>query len=140
MTTTRRKLADIGRPLFDAAAEGRLVIPQCSSCGRHFFYPTVLCPHCHSKEWLWVESAGTGAVYSFTVVHRPLSSRLPAPYIIVIVGLDEGIRMMGNLLNCGIDDVAIGDRVRVTFAPGVDERVVPMFTPDTASGMGTASA
>lgn len=127
MREPRQKLGDIARPYFDAAARGELVIPQCNSCRRHFFYATVLCQHCHSGDWEWVRSDGAGAIYSHTAVHRPLGSSLPAPYIVVVVELDEGIRMMGNLLDCADDVVKIGQRVSVDFAPSWQGDAVPMF-------------
>jgi hypothetical protein len=127
MATTRKKLADIGAPYFEGAERGDLVIPRCSSCRRYFFYPTVLCPQCHATERTWEKVSGAGSIYSYTVVYRPLSSRLSAPYVVAVIELDEGVRMMGNVLGSDPDDIAIGDRVGVTFAEGGDGRTVPMF-------------
>jgi uncharacterized OB-fold protein len=127
MTVPRQKLADISRPYFAAAERGQLLLPRCLTCGRNFFYPTVLCQHCHSSEWEWVPSPGEGTIYSHTAVHRPLGSSLPAPYVVVVVELTEGIRMMGNLLDADPDAVEIGQAVRVDFAPSWQGQVVPMF-------------
>lgn len=127
MQDPRSKLADIGRPYFEGAERGELLLPRCNSCGRHFFYATVLCQHCRSDDWDWVPSKGDGEVYSHTAVHRPLGSSLKAPYVVVVVTLDEGVRVMSNLLDADPDTVAIGQRVKVDFARDWQGTVVPMF-------------
>jgi uncharacterized protein len=123
----RTNLADISRPYFEAAERGELVLPRCNRCGRHFFYATVLCQHCHTPDWDWQPSAGRGTIYSYTAVYRPLGSWFEAPYVVVVVELDEGIRMMGNLLGADPEAVAIGQPVRVDFAGSWQGRTVPMF-------------
>jgi hypothetical protein len=132
----RSNLADISRPYFEAAERGELVLPRCNRCGRHFFYATVLCQHCHTSDWDWQPSAGRGTIYSYTVVHRPLGSWFEAPYVVVVVELEEGIRMMGNLLGADPEAAAIGQPVRVDFAGSWQGRTVPMFrlAPAIASG------
>ncbi|HEY1688371.1 MAG TPA: Zn-ribbon domain-containing OB-fold protein [Solirubrobacteraceae bacterium] len=127
MPSPRSNLADIGRPYFEAAERGQLLLPRCNSCGRHFFYGTVLCQHCRSDDWDWVPSAGNGSIYSYTVVHRPLGSSLKAPYVVVVVTLEEGVRVMANLLDADPEAVAIDQRVQVDFAPDWQGKVVPMF-------------
>jgi uncharacterized protein len=129
MTAPRQRLADIADPYFAAAKRHELVLPRCSSCDRHFFYPTVLCPHCHSSEWTWVPAGGDGVVYSFTVVHRPLGSSMPAPYVVAVVALPEGVRLMANLVGEGADSCEIGMPVRVDFSESWDGRTVPVFRP-----------
>jgi uncharacterized protein len=125
----RSNLAEIAVPFFEACERGELVIPRCDACGRLFFYPTVLCPRCHSDEWGWQRVSGDATIYSFTEVHRPLGSQLPAPYVVAVVTLaeDESVRMMTNILDVSPGELALGDPVKVRFGTSWDGRTVPMF-------------
>jgi uncharacterized protein len=105
------------RPFWEACARGELLYQRCVSCGRAQFYPRAHCAHCHSGGLEWRRSLGVGAVYSHTTVHRaPTPAFKPmVPYVIALVDLDEGFRMMMNVLDCEPSKVAIGTRVRVVF-------------------------
>ncbi|HVL59413.1 MAG TPA: Zn-ribbon domain-containing OB-fold protein [Burkholderiaceae bacterium] len=113
------------RPFWDAAAAGRLLLKRCGDCGRTHFYPRPLCPFCSSDRTEWCEAAGTGTVYTFSVMRRGT----PVPYAIAYVTLDEGVTMLTNLVDCDLDAIRIGDRVRVVFKPSDGGPPVPMFTP-----------
>lgn len=113
------------RPWFDAAAAGRLLIGLCHDCRRHHFYPRAICPHCMSDRTERVEAAGSGSIYSFSVMRRGV----PAPYAIAYVTLDEGVTMLTNLVDCDFDALAIGQRVRVVFKPSENGTPVPVFAP-----------
>jgi uncharacterized protein len=128
-----RNLAELSDPFFAAAAEGRLVIPRCDQCNRFFFYPTVLCPHCHTMGHTWVEAAGTARVYSFTAVYRAPAINVPTPYVVGVVELPEGIRMMTNIVDCSADDVSIGMPVKVRFGANWEGRQLPFFAPADSS-------
>jgi uncharacterized OB-fold protein len=117
------------RPFWEAAAEHRLLIQHCTNCDNFVFYPRALCPHCHSEGLEWREASGGGTIYSFTV------SRLPAgpgfkddvPYVVAIVELEEGPRMMSNVTVDDVGKVRIGERVRVCFEDVTDEITLPKF-------------
>lgn len=116
-------------PYWDAAREHRLVLQRCTACDRHVFYPRGICPHCHGGPLDWVEASGGGVVHSFTVAHRPAGPAFAArtPYVVVLVDLDEGPRMLSNL---HVDDVAtvrVGQRVVVDFED-VGDVTLPVFT------------
>lgn len=113
------------QPYFDAAAQGRLVIRQCVACSRFHHYPRAQCPHCMGAELRWVPAAGTGVIYTFSVTRRGVE----VPYCIAYVTLDEGVTMMTNIVDCDLDAVRIGQRVRVVFKAAEDGTAVPMFTP-----------
>jgi len=113
------------RRWWDAAAERRLLVGHCEACGRHHFYPRALCPHCMSDRTAWVEAGGGGVIYSFSVMRRGV----PAPYAIAYVKLDEGVSMLTNLVDCDFDALAIGQRVRVSFAASASGALVPVFAP-----------
>ena len=114
-------------PFWEAAAAGRLLLKFCRQCGRTHWYPRALCPHCHSSDLEWRESAGWGSVYSFTVVRRA-----EPPYVLAYVQLEEGPRLLTNIVDCDPDSVQIGQRVSVTFRPAAEGRAMPVFRPAAA--------
>ena len=113
------------KPFWDAAAEGKLLIKRCRACGEAHYYPRALCPHCFSAETAWQEAKGEGTIYSYSVVRRGA----PVPYAIAYVTLAEGVTMMSNIVDCDLDAVRIGQKVRVVFKPSEGGPPVPMFTP-----------
>ena len=110
---------------FDAAAQGKVMLKRCAACGEFHFYPRPLCPFCFSDRTEWVEAQGTGTVYTFSVTRRAG----PVPYAIAYVTLDEGVSMMTNIVDCDLDTIRIGQRVRVVFKPTDGGPPVPMFAP-----------
>jgi uncharacterized OB-fold protein len=123
------KLSDYAKPHFEGCARGELMIPYCPGCERFFFYATVLCPRCHTPDWEWRQASGLGTVYSFTVVHRRLGPGLPAPYVVGVVELEEGVRLMTNLVDFDEDRLAIGALVTARFGTSWDGRDVALFAP-----------
>ena len=116
-------------PYWNAARASRLVIRKCKACSELHFMPRHLCPVCWSDQLEWVDAKGTGTVHSFTVVRRasdPAFAPL-VPYVVALIELDEGPRMMANILGEGALDVQIGDRVRATFQDRGDGARVPQF-------------
>ncbi|MDN3516540.1 Zn-ribbon domain-containing OB-fold protein [Aquisalimonas lutea] len=111
---------------FAAANEGRLLIKRCTACGETHFYPRAVCPFCLGGETVWEESAGRGSVYTFSVTRRAG----PTPYAIAFVTLDEGVSMMTNIVDCDLDDIHVGQRVRVVFRDTDGEYRVPCFAPE----------
>lgn len=94
---------------WEAASNGELLIKHCASCGEHHYYPRVFCPHCHSEQVEWVKAAGTGRIYTYTVM------RVGKPYAMAFVELDEGPRLMTNIVDCDFDTLHIGQQVQVVF-------------------------
>lgn len=118
------------KPFWDAAAEGRLVLPRCEACETVIWYPRTLCPACGAAAISWIDAAGTGTVYSFTVVHKGQGPyRDAAPYVVAYVELDEGPRMMTNIVDCDPAAVRIGMAVTVVFHPTDKETAIPRFRP-----------
>jgi uncharacterized OB-fold protein len=110
-------------PFFDAAREGRLLLKLCADCNQVHYYPRAVCPFCASPRTEWIDAAGRGVIYSYSVMRRA-----DKPYAIAYVTLDEGVTVLTNLVDCDFDRLRIGDPVRAVFkAQG--ELVVPMFTP-----------
>lgn len=105
----------VSAPFWEAASESRLVIQRCDACERYVWYPRALCPHCGSMALTWTPVAGAGTIYSLSVHHRPARPELAdkTPYVIVLVDLDEGVRMMARMADGTVaDEVSIGRRVR----------------------------
>jgi hypothetical protein len=118
------------KPYWQAAAEDRLVIRKCNSCGNVHFMPRYLCPSCWSEDLEWIEACGKGTVYSFTVIRRasdPAFSSL-VPYVVALIDLEEGPRMMANVIGPNAIEVSIGDTVEVLFEDRGAETKVPQFT------------
>lgn len=114
---------------WDAAARGRLVAQRCRGCGRLRHPPRPVCPDCHSLESEVIELAGTGSVYSYAVLHHPRNSQFSYPLVAVLVDLEEGVRVMSNLVGVEPADVRIGMPVQVAFASTADDLAVPVFEP-----------
>ncbi|MCW5658688.1 MAG: Zn-ribbon domain-containing OB-fold protein [Burkholderiaceae bacterium] len=112
------------RAYWDAAAEGRLLLKHCAACGHSHFYPRAICPHCLSDATEWRDSPGMGTIYSFSVMRR-----VAQPYAIAYVALDEGVTMMSNIIDCDLDALAIGQRVKVAFRPSDGPLAIPVFVP-----------
>jgi uncharacterized protein len=117
-------------PYWNAAAQGRLVIQKCSDCGAFRFYPRLVCPSCMSEKVEWVEASGRGRVYSYTIVHRaPPAFRDDAPYVVVVVELEEGVRLMSRLDIDPPGAATIDMPVKVTFEKISDDITLPHFVP-----------
>lgn len=116
------------QPYWAGAAEGQLMLNKCTKCGLVYYYPRALCPDCFSNEVEWVEAAGTGEVYSYSVAQT--MSGWPEedlPLVVAYIELDEGPRMLTNV-DADPNTVQIGTRVEVTFADTDESDLsVPLF-------------
>lgn len=118
-------------PFWDACAQHRLVLPRCESCAEVIWYPRLVCPSCGGTTVTWVEASGRGTVYSFSVVRKGQGPyRDVAPYVLAYVELDEGPRVMTNIVGVDPDGVRVGQAVRVVFDDTGDGDALPRFTPD----------
>ena len=117
-------------PYWEAAAESRLLIQRCQSCTRHQFYPRAFCMACLSDRLEWVESAGLGRIYTFTICRIPANPSMKdkVPYAVAVIDLDEGVRMLTDIVDCPIDQIRIGARVEVRFERISSTCVLPQFT------------
>ena len=114
--------------------QGELRYQRCNACNNVVFTPRAHCDKCGSLELMWQQSAGTGTIYTYSVVRQ---NRNPAfvdlgAYVVAYVDLDEGFRMMTNIVGIAdpLKDVQIGQRVQVEFEPqDSGEYPVPVFRP-----------
>ncbi len=118
------------QPFWDGTAAGELRVQHCLACDLHYFYPRPFCPHCGASEVEWVTAAGRATLYSYVINHRPAPG-FEAPYAIAVVELDEGVRMMTNIVNTDItpENLRLDMPLRVVFAPRGDV-FVPLFEPE----------
>jgi uncharacterized OB-fold protein len=128
------------QPFWDATARGELVVQWCEECQEAQFHPGPLCRTCGGEPG-WKVTNGQGAVYTYTIVHQ---SRTPpfdtlVPYIVAMIDLDDGPRMMTNVIGCPIDQVHVGMRVEVGFAAEVDGIALPFWQPAVAPAAAAAA-
>ena len=120
------------RPFWEAAKRHELLLPECTACGRYHFYPRAVCPHCLGKTFTWKRASGRGTVHTFSVVHRGLKDfPLGSPYVLAIVDLPEGVKMMTNLVEVPTDpaEIRIGGPVEVVFTEVSETIALPRFRP-----------
>ncbi len=118
------------KPYWDGAKRRELLIRKCRACGRHYFYPRDFCPSCFSFDVEWVRVSGRGTIYSFTICHRGAQDfEADAPYNLVIVDLEEGVRMMSTVVGYPNEDLKIGMPVEVMFDEVTPEVTLPKFKP-----------
>ncbi|HEY0435113.1 MAG TPA: Zn-ribbon domain-containing OB-fold protein [Phenylobacterium sp.] len=113
------------KPFWDAAEEGRFLIGRCNHCGKAYWYPRAICPHCLSANTKLEESPGEGVIYTYSVMHRSPTG----PYAIGYVTLDEGPAVLTNFVDVAPDGLSIGMRVKVKFQPTEGGPPAPVFTP-----------
>ena len=117
-------------PFWRATAEGRLLLLRCDTCRTVVWYPRSFCPDCGGRELTWEDAAGTGTVYSFTVTRRGQGPwRDVGLYVMAYVELDEGPRMLTNIVECPVDAVRVGQRVTVVFSDTGEGAALPRFRP-----------
>ncbi|WP_043640220.1 Zn-ribbon domain-containing OB-fold protein [Nonomuraea candida] len=119
------------QPFWDGAAEGELRIQRCKTCERHYFYPRPSCPRCGGDRVEWVRASGRATLYSYVINHRPAPGfEADAPYAIAVVELEEGVRMMTNIVGVPNtpENLPLDMELRVVFERRGDVSV-PLFEP-----------
>ncbi|MFD1848769.1 Zn-ribbon domain-containing OB-fold protein [Oceanobacillus bengalensis] len=115
------------RPFWDGLNNGELLIQHCNSCRENIFYPRSICPHCFSEEIQWSKASGNGRIYSYTVVHQAFGPyKEEVPFIVGIIDLDEGVRMMTRIIG-ERDQIAIDKQVSVVYQQIDNDFVLPYF-------------
>jgi uncharacterized OB-fold protein len=98
---------------FEEARAGRLTGIRCGKCGELAIPPKEFCPSCQERNWTPVPLAGKGAVTSFTVIRIPPRGRgAEAPYAVAVVRLDEGVSLLGRIVDIPLDALRTGQAVR----------------------------
>jgi uncharacterized OB-fold protein len=116
------------KPFWDGVRQGKLLVQYCTEAKKFQYYPRPVSIYTGRRTLEWREVSGKGSIYAFTVVRIPgpgLEGRLPL--CVVTVELDEGVRMIANVLDCAPEDLAIGKRVKLAWDRLTDEQKYPAF-------------
>lgn len=113
------------------AKQRRLLIQECKACGVKIFYPRKYCPECWSSDLGWFEARGKAKVFAHTITMSGVEEKFveDLPYVLAMVDLEEGIRMMTRIVECKPEEVRIGMDVEVVFEDVTDEITLPFFRP-----------
>lgn len=120
-------------PFWDACRRGALEVSACEDCGHLFLPPGPGCPRCWSTRLASRGVSGRGRVFSFVVYRRTYHPGMPAPYVVALVALDEGPRLISNVVGCAPEVVAIDMPVALKFEDAGTFRL-PRFTPVGGGG------
>jgi len=112
---------------WEACARGELVAQRCGDCGELAHPPRPMCPRCHSLRREIARLSGRGEVYSWIVPRHPAPIGFAEPPVVALIQLDEGIRLVSNLIGVATDQVRNGMRVTVEFAATAGGYAVPVF-------------
>jgi uncharacterized OB-fold protein len=123
-------------PFWEAARCRRLVVQRCRGCGAFRFPARDLCSRCLSREAEWAPVSGRGTIFSFAVMHQVYHPAFAdaVPYAVVVVELEEGVRLVSNLVDCPVGAVRVGIPVEVVFEDVTPEVTLPRFRPRRAGG------
>jgi uncharacterized protein len=118
-------------PYWEAAKNHRLELPRCNACGKFWFPPSRSCPHCLAADFAWTPVSGRGTVFSFVVYHRVYHPAYEGevPYVVALIALEEGPRLLSNIVGVAPDTVRVDMPVKVVFDDVADGVSVPKFTP-----------
>ena len=118
-------------PFWQGCAKGELRLQRCAGCGHVQFPPQSFCTACLSENPAWIRASGRGSVLSYTIVHWSPNPAYAAeaPYVLALIALEEGPRMLSNIIDCPPGEVRIGMPVAVTFQPCGPDIALPQFTP-----------
>ena len=112
------------------AANGELLIQQCTACLTLRHPPRPMCPTCTSLEWSTLKAEGHGSVFSFVIYRHQPQGGIRVPYVVALIDLPEGVRLVGNVVECAPEDVRIGLQVEVVFvADSDDAQTLPQWRP-----------
>jgi len=119
------------RPYWNAAAQHRLELPWCCDCHEFWFPPSLTCPHCLSTNFVWKPVSGHGKVFSFVTFHRVYHPAFEneVPYVVALIELEEGPRLISNVVGIAPEDVRCEMPVRVVFEDVEGGVSIPKFTP-----------
>lgn len=133
--TTRPKplpvITDENRPFWEGCRQGKLLLQYCDSCQKHQFYPRLYCMHCGNEQPRWVEVSGRGVIYSYTIIAQNKSPEFvqDVPYNLAIIQLEEGPRMLSNIVDINQADLRVDLPVTVVFDPVNEVISLPRFKP-----------
>lgn len=122
-------LDGLTKEFYDFCKQEDLHFQRCSSCNTFRHVPREMCAQCNSFDWEWVRASGKGTVYTWTVVERALHPAFmeDTPMAPVVVEMEEGVRLLANMLDCPPDQLEIGMPVTIAYEAVTDEVTLPRF-------------
>lgn len=114
-------------PFWEGIKEKQLLLQRCKECGKWLHPPRPVCPKCRSREQEWVPSAGKGTIYSWVTIHESPHAAFKSPYTVVLVEMDEGPRLVSNMIDIAAEDLQIGMPVEVVFDDIAEDLTLPKF-------------
>mgnify|MGYP003878943725 CR=1 FL=1 len=119
------------REFWQGCKRHELVFQRCKDCGTYRHYPRPMCPSCGSWNVEWAKVSGKGKVYTYIIAHQPFHPAFvnDVPYAVVVVELEEGVRLVSNIVDCKPEDIYIGMPVEVIFDDVTEEVTLPRFRP-----------
>ena len=119
------------QPYWDGLRDKKLLMPSCDACGHHWFPPSLLCPHCSSEKWSWAAMSGRGRIFSYVVYHRVYHPGFAdeVPYAVAVIELDEGPRMISNVVGIAPDKLACDMKVEIAYEAISPTVTLPKFKP-----------
>lgn len=122
---------ELTRPFWEAARRHELIMPRCKTCDHVFFYPRAECPRCLSSTMEWVPVSGRGRLHSFTIVYQPANAafRDDVPYVYAVVQLDEGPRLVSNVVQCDPEALQVDMPLVAVFDDVTPEWTLVKFRP-----------
>ncbi len=119
-------------PFWQACREHRLIVQRCTQCGRTRFPPGPTCSACGAGDHDWIDASGRGRVFSWIVVRHPVPADAYAgevPYVVALIELEEGVRLVSNVIGCAPEAVTADMPVEVMFDDAAGEVPLPKFRP-----------
>lgn len=123
------QVTPVSAPYWEGCRQGELRLQHCTDCDQFQFYPRIICSHCGSSSMQWKAASGRGRIASYTIVHRGISRAYDVPYVVALIDLEEGPRMMSNIVCESPQELEVGDAVSVGFETWSEELVLPVFSP-----------
>jgi uncharacterized OB-fold protein len=122
---------ELTKPYWEATKRHELVMQRCKRCSSYVWYPRELCTSCLGSDLEWVKMSGKGRLYSYTVIYQPASPvfRDDVPYVFAMIQLDEGPRMVANLIDVPLDQVQVEMPVQIVFDDVTPEVTLPKWKP-----------
>ncbi len=124
----------ISAPFFEGARDGKLMLQQCTGCGAWSFPVRERCPHCFAAKLEWRQASGRGSLYTFTVMHQVMNPGFASsvPYNVAQVDLEEGVRMISNIVGIDNKDLRPGMALEAVFEDVGEGVSLPKFRPTAA--------
>ena len=122
---------ELTKPFWEAAKRHELMIPRCQKCDKFFFYPREECPRCFSQDLGWATVSGKGRLHTYTIVHQVANAafRDDAPHVYAVIQLDEGPRMISNMVECSHEDLQVDMPVTAVYDDVTPECTLVKFKP-----------